>query len=284
VKYAVIWTTSRGYMPGTNASLNAFEFYGHVADIYILTWGDFLTEEYKNQFAEVQFLPIDTSKWSKQKSSGWYFRFSDILFALNNLFDKYEVVLFWEGDSCLVNNIMDYFDICRSLKKVIVGTNEHGTHSFTAMTEDWPYVHTWSIPFANLPLFVPSSRTDVLKKMMNYQAREDCHLSRMDGLNYAIRDCKEDVFAVPGELWIQNVPYRMLLQKIRDKIYIAESSTELCSFHRKYWNNKICRNYLLANDISRSNKMLFNEMYNFFNLQCRVKWSESLEIWDGKSE
>jgi len=268
-------------MPGTNASLNAFEYFGHEEDLYVLTWGDFLSDEYKSQFSKVQFLPIDITRWHEKKSAGWYFRFSDILFALEELFDKYEVVLFWEGDSCLVNNIADYFDICQSLDKIIVGTNEHGSHSFNSMSEKWPYVHTWSIPFANLPLFVPKSRKHLLEKMLEYQKMENCKLSRMDGLNYAIRDCGEEVFTVPGELWIQNVPYRITLQRKGDKIIFHDSSTELCAFHRKYWNKTICRNYLPANEISKANKMLFNQTYNFFNLQCRVKWSEGLEVWNG---
>jgi len=283
--FAVIWTTDAGYFPGTNASLNALEFYGNDVDVYILTWTDFLTDEYKGQWDNVHFNPMDTTK--QRKVNSWYFRFVDIIYALDELFSKYKAVLFWGADVCLTSNIMDYFDICASTSKVILGTNEHGSHDLEKLSKAWPYNHTWDVPYADVPFFVPSGNTDCLKQLVEYQGKGHNKLSRMDGLNYAIRDCNTKVISVPGELWVQNVPYKFLLTERNKKIFLHESSTQLCSFHRKYWLSNICRTYLPGSDdrtkyVSKSNKMLFNRMYNFFNRECRVKWTDWLEVWDGQ--
>ena len=288
-EYAVVWTTDRGYFPGTNASLNAFEFYGNKADIFILTWGDFLSDEYKKQWPEnVTFIPIDTSIYPG-RDPGWYFVFMDFDFALRNLFDWYPVVLFWSADQCFLNNVMDFFEISRSTNRPILGTNEHGSHNrdFRSISKVWPYVHTWAVPYTDQPVFVPATNIEFLKKIMEYQFIPGNVIDRMDGLNYAIRDTQTRVLEVPGELWIQNVPYKFYLHEADKKIYFHESTTFLYAFHRKYWNSTICRQYLPAQpgtrqaEISRSNKMLFNRMYNFFNRECRVKWTENLEVWDG---
>ena len=283
--FAVIWTTDKGYYPGTNASLNALEYYGNEVDVYILTWGDFLSEEYKGQWENTKFIEIDKSVYPG-KNSGWYFRFMDFDYAIKNLFDKYLGVLFWSADQCFVSNIMNYFDICAS-GITILGTNEHGSHSrdFNRISKEKPYKHTWEVPYTDQPIFIPSSDYRLIQTVLKQQADGE-QLSRMDGLNYAVRDLGLDVFEVAGELWIQNAPYKIRLKEINKAIYFDGSSTKLSAFHRKYWNTTICRNYLPGTDeaskqISRSNKMLFNRMYNFFNRDCRVKWTDNLEVWNG---
>ena len=45
-KYAIVWTTDRGYMPGTNGILNALEHYKFDIDVYVMTWGTELSKEY----------------------------------------------------------------------------------------------------------------------------------------------------------------------------------------------------------------------------------------------
>jgi len=284
--FAVIWTTDKGYFPGTNAALNAFEYYGNEADIYILTWGNFLPEDYTKQWPEVKFIEIDKSIYPN-RNSGWYFRFMDFDYALKHLFEKYSAVLFWSADQCFVSNIMQYFDIAAS-GMTILGTNEHGTHNreFSSISKGKPYRHTWDVPYTDQPIFIPSYDCRLIELTLKFQI-EGQKLSRMDGLNYAARDLKTNIFEVPGELWIQNAPYKILLRKHDKSIYFDGSSTKLCAFHRRYWNSTVCRNYLpgiddISRQISRSNKMMFNRMYNFFNRDCRVKWAEGLEVWDGK--
>lgn len=281
----MIWTTSKNYMPGTNASLNALEIHGCNPDIYILYWEDCITQEYMKQWPNVTFISMQDKEiirlWDKPRSNGWHFRFDDMLFALKNLFLQYEIVLFWSGDQCIVNDITDYFGISQKMNKVILGTNEHGIHTFNQISDKWPYKHTWSVPYTDQPIFIPQGKEYVLRKLLEYQAKNDNELSRMDGLNYAIRDCKENIFAVPGEMWIQNTPYRMKLQRRDNKIFFHESTTELCAFHRRYWDVKVCKNYLPENEISKQNKLIFNQMYNHLNKNCRVKWTENLEIWNG---
>lgn len=285
-EFAVIWTTDKGYFPGTNASLNALEYYGNDVDVYILTWKDFLPIEYKTAWSNVKFIEIDQSVYP-DRNSGWYFRFMDFDYAIKNLFEKYRAVLFWSADQCFVSNIMQYFEICAS-GITILGTNEHGTHNrnFSRISKDRPYKHTWEVPYTDQPVFVPASDYRLLETVLKHQVQKE-QLSRMDGLNYAVRDLDLNVFEVPGELWIQNAPYKTQLSEHDKSIYLNGSSTRLCAFHRKYWNTTICHNYLPGNDdrsrqISRSNKMLFNRMYNFFNKDCRVKWTEGIEVWDGE--
>ena len=287
-KYAVIWNTDEGYFPGTNASLNAWEFYGNEADIFILIWSDFLSEEYKESWPGVRFLPIQKEKYPN-RSAAWYLRFMDFDLALQQLFDCYESILFWSADQCFVNNIMDFFEISHKTGRPVLGTNEHGSYhrDFRDISKTRNYKHSWSVPYTDQPVFVPSSDTRMIQELMKRQNFPGNELSRMDGLNYAVRDTQTKVIEVPGELWIQNVPYRTSLYESEKRIFLDRSSTQLYAFHRKYWKQTICCNYLPGNDegskqISRQNKLLFNRMYNFFNLECRVKWTKGLEVWDGK--
>jgi len=278
-EYCVVLATSKGYMPGTNAILNAFKHYGMDVDFYILTLTDFLPESYKKQWKNVFFEKIENTK---DKRPSWWCKFYDLIYAVKNL-RQYKVVLFWGADVCPVNNFQDYFLIADRLNKVILGTNEHRTiQSLDKLLLKWPYIHHWNVPYADVPLFIPQSQLNLAERTFKYQERDGCLLSKMDGLNYAIKELNIEPFLVPGELWIQNVPYRIGLKRIKDELYIKGSSTRLNSFHRKYWMNNLCRKYLAMNEISRQNKLIFNQFYNFFNKECYVKWEEGLEVWDGK--
>ena len=290
-RYAIVWTTSNNYMPGTNGNLNALEFYGFQdVDPYVLTHGDFLTDVYKKAFPLVKFSAIGDLACIKEKgrAAGYYLRLADDILAID-LLDNYKVVLIWGGDSLIVNNFMDYFEIAEKSQKLILATNEHGYHSLDKLGLQWPYKHTWSVPYADAAFFVPQSKVAVLKRLVGYHHREGCQLSHMDALNYAVKEEGIQVFAVPGEQWVTNVPYVRKLQEAPGKrICFERSSTLINSFHRKYWNIGVCLNYLPVKGaepyetISRLNKLLFNRFYHYFNTQCRVKWTEGVEVWDGK--
>jgi hypothetical protein len=277
--FAIIWTTTKSYMPGTNAILNALEHYGFDVDVYVLTW-DQLEDEYILKWPNVNFIPINTKWWPDKKANKWHLRFSDIIYTVNNL--EYDVVLIWGADVCPVNNFMDYFEIAMRTDRVIVGTNEQCQYlpEYKRLSEKWPYVHRWDIPYADVPFFVPKSHLKVLVKMLEYQAKPDCELSHMDGMNYALRDLNTKVFSVPGETWIMNAPQRIKLQRFGDAIVFDRSHTRLNSFHRRYWAKNLCDKYLPVNETSRNNKMIFNKMWAWFNTDHRVKWSEGWEYWN----
>lgn len=283
----MIWTTSRGYMPGTNATLNAMEYYGWSGvDVTILTGGNFLPAQYIGSWPSIRFVDFN-SFISRGNDNGWNYRFADIVYALKLFDDGYDVVLLWGGDLCVVDDFREYFGISESLNALVLGTNEHGSHYLDRLGKTWPYGHTWSVPYADVPFFVPRGCRAVLERMLEYNTMDQCSLSRMDGLNYAVRDIGARVHTVPGELWIVNVPYRWRLQEGMNKsLFVAESSTRLKSFHRKYWSAAVCRQYLPGRegataDTSRRNKIIMNRFYNFFNRECRVPWTEGLEVWDG---
>ena len=290
-KYAMLWTTSRGYMPGTNASLNAMELFGFKdVEVIVLTGGEFLPEEYKAAWPDVKF--VDFMKFIVPPTGdyGWGYLYGDIVYAVENLRD-YDAILFWGGDVCVAANFMEYFEICHKLDAMVLGTNEHGSHyldSQTGMSQQWPYAHTWTVPYADVPFFVSKGTFPVLDLMIEYTKRPDNKLDRMDGMNYAVRDVKAKVVEVPGELWVCNVPYRRMLEMGRNReIFVSQSSSKMKAFHRRYWEADTCRIYLPggtaeSSPISRNNKLLFNKYYHFLNTQCRVKWTESVELWDGQ--
>lgn len=284
-KYAVVWTTNKGYMPGTNAILNALEYYGmDNIDKYVVYIWDIqeLEQNYLQQWPNVNFVSMDTKYWHEKKNVYWWCIYSDILYSLDKLFNKYEVILFWSADICMLNDISVFFEIAEKTKKIILGTNEHGTHRLNKLSVSWPYVHTWSIPYADIPWFVPKEKKYFLETMIEYQKKDDCKLNRMDAINYAVRDLDEDIITTPGELWIQNVPYRIPLCESNNEYYFKGSSTRLNSFHRKYWIVNYIKNYIRdGNDIAKNNVKLFNKAWNFFNKDCRVKWNEGVETWDG---
>jgi hypothetical protein len=290
-RYAMVWTTNIGYMAGTNASLNAMEFYGFKGvDVYVLTAGEFLGKEYKDQWPEINFIDFFTfvPPLPPRVDEGWHFVSADIIKAVK-LLRGYEVVLIWGGDLCILDNFTEYFEIAEKLGALVLGTNEHGNNYLRGLPTEWPYRHTWAVPYADIPFFVPRKWISVLELMLDYYYNRENPdgVDRMDGLNYAVRDLGARVHAVPGEFWVVNVPYRLkLIGAGNGSIYVDESSTRLKSFHRKYWSAATCREYLPGGaepgiSISRNNKMLFNRAFNFFNRECRVKWEAGLEVWDG---
>ena len=283
-KYAIVWTTDRGYMPGTNGILNALEHYKFDIDVYVMTWGTELSKEYTDQWPSVSFVPLTTDFWHESKPAKWYLRFADVHFTLNKLW-HYDTVLIWGADVCPLNNFTEYFEMAYKMNRVIVGTNEHCRYidpQFARLNEDWPYIHHWTVPYTDVPLFVPNSHFSVLEKMLEFQRTKGCQLSHMDGLNYAIRDLKTPVWTVPGELWVHNVPSRIPLTRGNNGVvHFDKSNTRMNSFHRRYWAIDLCKKYHPVNETSTRNKLLFNKMWAWFNTEHRVKWGEGWSVWDG---
>jgi hypothetical protein len=290
MQYAMIWTTDKGYMPGTNGILNALEFYGFDIDTYVLTWGDFLSEEYKASWPRTKFIQIDPKWWPVPKAVKWYLRLIDVWYTINNL-SSYDAILIWGADECPLNNFTDHFEIASLTNKIIVGSNEHfGSLEplYSKMTRDWPYAHTWSVPYADIPFFISPKNFDVLEMILTYHSRDENKLSYMDALNYALRDLNKEPFVAPGELWVHNVPFRIpLTSNGRGTVLVKGSSTRMQGFHRKYWNPVLCHKYLpgikgtQSEVTSRSNKMIFNRTWAWFNTEHRVKWEEGWGLWDG---
>jgi hypothetical protein len=284
-KYAMIWTTSLSYMPGTNGILNALEFYGFPESIdrYVMVWEDagFSDKhEYWSQWpSSVKPVPIGQSFFPSMEA-GWYILFADIDLAIK-LLDEYDVVLIWGADVCVVNDFSEYFDVCRKLDRMILGHNEQGIQSYNAMSKVEPYINTWDIPFADVPFFVPKSCKPILEDIMRMQATPGNTASKMDGLNYAVRDAGHKPFVVPGTLWVLNVTGSASVRMGNNQdLYFCNQ--RMNAFHRKYWAAGLCRTYMGANPTALHNHLVFNRMWNFLNRNCRVKWTEYLEEWDGK--
>lgn len=291
--YAIIFTTSKGYMPGTNAILNALEYkvFGGL-DVYVMHDTDFITDDYKNAWKSnetwlnVNFELIQPNNVSDtSKSQRWYLLFADVKRSLELFEAGYKVVLIWGSDVLPVNNFIDYFQVTDKLNKVVLGTNEHGTHTLRMLDMKWPYRHHWRVPYADVPFFVPVKQRGLLQKMLYYQSLSDCELSHMDGMNYAVKELGTPIFEVPGELWVQNVPHARLLyfDWKTASVYLKNSSTKLNAIHRKYWNEHIVETYLtvkddMANNIGLANKRNFAKLYTFFNEKCRVKLNDYFEF------
>jgi len=270
-------------MPGTNASLNAMEFYKWPKDIkkIILYLGDFkaeISEKYTDKWPDVTWIEINRSFWHEHKTNFWFCVFSDVFHTVKHLKD-YDVVLLWSADQCIVNDFTDYFKIAECLDKVILGTNEQGNITFNALSTKWPYGHTWDIPFTDQPFFVPRSKFNLLELMLDFQRREKCNLSRMDSISYAVRDLKLDIFQVPGNLWINNTPYVMPIHVVDKELALYTYSTRMNAFHRKYWNVGYAKRYVGGNKIGIDNVKKFNAIYNYLDTKCRVPWTEGLEVW-----
>jgi len=276
-KYAIIWTTTNSYMPGTNANLNALEFYGFDVDAYVLY--DEISDDYKAHFPKVNFSQMTV--WSEHRDSYWYCVFSDLKYAVDNLFDNYDVVLFWGGDVCIVDNFMEYFEVAHKLNRIVAGTNEHHGEGPINLPEKQPYTHTWMVPWADIPFFVPSTKRKVIENTLSYQYIKGATVDRMDGLNYAIRDEKENVFGVLGHMWVMNCPYWGKIERSGNNLLLFGSKMK--SFHRKYWSKEYAKNYADGNEISKNNATMFNYMYRFLNNQ-RVKWTEGIDAWQNASD
>lgn len=282
-KYAMMWATSRPYMSGTNGILNALEYYKFKnIDPYVLLWDDLNPEDdYFKQWPDVTFKKMDLSFWPKPMDAYWYMVFAPPNFAIK-LLDEYDVVLIWGADVCPLDNFEEHFEYAEKLQKLILGHNEQGLQNFSGLSEKWPYRHTWDVPWADIPLFVPKIRKDVLQLTLDYQARDECIIDWMDGLNYAIRDLNAPVMTVPGTLWVYNVTGQCKIKREVNPTTCYFMAQRMKSFHRKYWSANFCRAYMHpGNETTKHNHLVFNIIWNFFNRECRVRWTENLEVWDG---
>jgi len=284
-KYAIVWTTTRGYMPGTNAILNALEFYNFQnVDVYVMADKDNMPdEEYRKQWSGINFIDLgEAVKAHPNKDWYWYLVFGDLQFALDELFDKYEVVLFWGADICIVNNFESYFELAEKTGQIILGTNEHAGDGLTLLDKlpkERPYKHTWDVPFADIPFFIPKNKRHLLSLMFEHQKDEGNEVDRMDGLNYAVRDLKEDIIKAHSPFWICNIPNWTKVERRGDFLYFA--GNQMYSFHRKYWIKSYCENYMPGeNEIKEHNIKMFNFMWRFFNNDCRVKWTEGIDVYE----
>lgn len=270
-------------MPGTNGKLNAFEHYGmNDIDVYVIQVNFELPKEYTDQWPNVNFELLDPSFWPESKNAGWYCRFAPPARAIQ-LLDQYEAVQIDGADVCPLNDYTGYFNAVAKTKNPVLGSNEQGCADWSRMTPkgQHPYVHTWMVPYADIPCIVSPSQKELLQLNLDYQKREDCRLSWMDGLNYALRDLDTKVTKVPGQLWVLNLSSSGKVRREGDKIYFNEE--RMNSFHRKYWLAGVCKKYLApANENCQHNHYVFNQMWNFFNRDCRVVWTEGVDIWDGK--
>jgi len=277
--YAIVWTTTRSYMPGSNASLNALEHYGFDLkniDPFVLVWSKAseLPSEYRNQWPNVIFADVPTD-FFPGKDAYFYLVLGQFAFALEHLKD-YKCVLFWGGDLCIVNNFEVYFEIATKTNRIVLGSNEQGVDSFSKMKIEWPYNHTWDVPYTDVPLFVPQSQMDAIRLTIDYQYEPGCELDMMDGLNFAIRDLQIAIYTVPGCLWVMNAPQWTPVKRTDDKLYVLKH--RMNSFHRRYWDKSYAAKYIKdMAEPAPSNAKIFNWMYRFLNTQCRVKWTENLE-------
>lgn len=285
-KYAMIWTTSRGYMPGTNAILNAMEYYKFPKEIdkYVMVFEDnnwsYKDPWWRKNWPDVKPLDMD-GKFSPGRPAGWYLVFHDIYEGVK-LLDEYDVVLFWGADVCVVNDFSEYFEVCHKLSRVILAHNEMGIQSYNGLSEKEPYRNTWDVPYADIPFFVPRSCKCILEDMLRFQTISGNTSDRMDGINYALRDRGLKPFVVPGVLWVLNCSQSAtVLHDNNGALYI--NNQRMNSFHRKYWTIGLCKGYMspTPGSVAAHNHLIFNRMWNFLNRQCRVKWEEGVEEWDG---
>lgn len=282
--YAIVFSTTRGYMPGTNGFLNALEHYGMAddVDVYVIMVNFDLAQEYKDLWPDVNFEPLDPSFWHESKNAGWYCRLAPPARGIQ-LLDQYDVVMLAGADWCPVSNFTDRFKLVLDTQECLLSTNEQGCASFDRMTPkgEHPYGHTWMIPWADIPAIMSKNQKQVLELVLDFHRREDCRLSWMDALNYAIRDFDQKPNVEPGPLWVFNLSSQGKVVRDGDKLYYNEE--RMNGFHRKYWNISMCKKYLAPNSpICQHNHYIFNQMWNFFNRDCRVEWLEGLELWDGK--
>lgn len=294
-RYAYLLATDRKYMPGVNATLNALEFYGFSIDVYVLTIRNWLEEEYKQQWPDnVNFITMDLSfadqiKGTRGKlADKWFLRFGTLDFAIQVLLKYYPLVVIEDADVVPLDNFMEWFEIIESSGELAVSTIEFGINEldFSGLKKDWPYPGGWKVPYANCPLFIGPSHVDVLKKDIEYQGWKDCQLSVMNGLNYAMRDCNIAPMALPGQVWNCANPSEFQLIWKDQHLYLGRSSTRIKLLHRAYWNATLCHNYLARHKPEQPqplgrNKQIFNRIHNFFNKDCRVKWEEGVEVWNG---
>lgn len=286
-KYAIIWTTTKGYMPGTNGILNALEHYNFKCDKYVMHLAERQEEQgelddYKKQWSDIKFIDAPRDITKLKKSNYWYCIYSDIHYAFNYM--DYDCILFWSADCLPLCNFEYYFDIATKLDKIVLGWNEHSINFLENLSTKQPYPHTWNVPYTDIPCFVPKSKFKFLENLLKYQAREDCVLNRMDAMNYAVRDMNHEPIAVAGQLWVNNVPYIANIEihnHPNGEKHVYTAGAKIHSAHRRYWDNNYIKNYIRGhNEISHNNAKKFNKLWNYFNTECRVKWTEGLTTYE----
>lgn len=275
-KYAIALSATKGYMPGLNGILNALESYGmRITPIVYSPEGD-ISDTYRSKWPNVRFLPVDNA-WVSGKHAKVYIKLAPYRGAME-LLDEFDAVAIWGADVCPVNNFIDYFDISRLLGKVVLGSNELVMTSTEELQEVEPYPHHWRVPYADIPVIVSRCHRNVLERFVDLVCKSSNGLSVMDGLNYAVRDSGAKVFEVPGNLWIHkdtNDPVRIKNGCVPELYSLHH---RMFSFHNRYWNKENTHKYFVKheNPYRKANMKLFNTVWVYFNMQCRVKLEDGV--------
>jgi hypothetical protein len=170
--------------------------------------------------------------------------------------------------------------------KIIAGADNPDFITYRAMSNDSPYKHTMSIPFRDIPLFIPKEHADILSYELELQAKKISKLSPMCSLNYAFRDLNKEVIPVAGKLWsfVRAGSKKLTMENVNGEIKLFADQDRLYSFHGRYWKLGWCHGYVKkGTEQYRDNAKVLNDVYNILNKERRVKLPNMVEVFDPKT-
>ncbi len=289
-KYSFILTCSKNYIYGLNAILNGLDRNGNTADVNVLWWEnshrefDEVFDNYPQKVKEAGFgfdviftdLAEFLSNYEVKNDNVWKLHFGRWKF-IDVIKDKYDAVSQIGADCCIVDNVMNWFEVAHKSGMLIVGDNAMGSYSFKYNE----IVQANDVPIADLPCFFnPKIHNDVMQRV--YEIGLTKKTGDMPALYYSIMEHKRNYIALPDNLWVHNVFYSDLIKKdwLNGVPIILSLRTKVSMFHKKYWSQVVINSELSrmpegdTKVIAKHNFEIFHWFYKYFNTECklRLKW------------
>ncbi len=290
-KYALVLVClGPGYARGTNATINALDYYGNKLDLHLL-YEDMpigYIEELKKTDLNyrIVFQPIEELRtklneeypdelWKDAYHIGCYIRH----WYFTKIKNDYKVTGLIESDAILLNNITPWFELAEGTDYLL--TAYHSFQSFELENyedKDKPFVQ----PLYIHPLICdPKKWEDMFKLIMKKGSTE--HLVDMMSFNQSVLETgkKDKVIVLPDPQWLGGYIWRFPLSKIElkdNRHYLLTNPTmmRVNIMHGKWYSNgfreqQILQTHEADREVFRRNLELIKNEYLFFNGKWKLK-------------
>lgn len=284
-RYGIFVTMTKGYLYSLNATMNAlnnngtncnFEIaYADIGSKKFLQYIELSKTEFKNPPI---WTHVDTLK-SKYKMNWFTYKYQRAL----DVWDKYDVICFIDGDLFFYTNLNEYFDRCKNENKMILNSNPKydggkrlwklGEYNFCEWSKPWWY-------YTDCPLYLNTKiekHKTILEDWLHLQtipvikgfAPESDHPG--GGLNRSI--CKniknfDEIIELNGHIWLSELnqsKIEIILKE--DKLYWSDGPAafqQIMAIHQRWWQsgraitelNRNPKNDLFLNNMNKIKRLM----------------------------
>ena len=296
MKYALILTYSRAYLPAMNALLNSLEQFEHdgieVHVLYHTDLNSIVETVLKARFPfTIKFVPVVPYF---NPAHGCYINFMFAKYNYAQTLAGYDALCHLDGDVLLMSSLMPYFEIAAKTNLIPCATFPHSSgvklHHYKTRDADWA---AQMGPLANFPVFYsPKLHMDLVKYCWSHMPLptdgDRARNNEMYVFNKAVHTCGRVpyILQMPGNYWVSDA---FLHQEALAQTWeggIPRMHDFLCEqihlIHNKFWKEGVANGELsrtkanphIPYDLVKAHIDMMNAATDFFNTKCRLKLAD----------